>query len=71
MRGYGQMFDNAERGFKALAENYVWFNPHLTLRGAWDGADFANVEATSPDWRKWRPSEPTSPHWYTEARLQR
>src|SRR5208282_2929050 len=24
-----------------------------------------------PDWTKWRPSDPTSPHWYTEARLQR
>ena len=62
---------SAESGFKALAENYVWFNPHLTLRGAWDGADFVNVEATTPDWTKWRPSDPTSPHWYTEARLQR
>ena len=69
--GYGHMLENAERGFKALAENYVWFNPHLTLRGAWDGADFVNVEATNPDWTKWRPSDPTSPHWYTEARLQR
>ena len=69
--GYGQMFDYAESGFKALAESYLWFNPHLTLRGAWDGADFVNVEATTPDWTKWRPSDPTSPHWYTEARLQR
>ncbi len=69
--GYGQMFDHAESGFKALAESYLWFNPHLTLRGAWDGADFVNVEATNPDWTKWRPSDPTSPHWYTEARLQR
>ena len=69
--GYGYMLDNAESGFKALAENYVWFNPHLTLRGAWDGADFVNVTATTPDWTKWRPSDPTSPHWYTEARLQR
>ncbi len=64
--GYGQMFDYAESGFKALAESYLWFNPHLTLRGARDGADFVNVE-----WTKWRPSDPTSPHWYTEARLQR
>ena len=60
----------AEERFNALAENYVWFNPHLTLNGERGGADFIIVEATNPDWMKWRPSYPTSPHWYTEARLQ-
>ena len=24
-----------------------------------------------PNWEKWRPRNPTSPHWYDEARLQR
>jgi hypothetical protein len=65
------LLDQAKGSFKALAESYVWFNPHLTLTGAWDGADFVNVEATNPHWTKWRPTDPTSPHWYTEARLQR
>jgi DNA topoisomerase VI subunit B len=65
------VLDDAEDRFKALAANYIWFNPHLTLRGSWNGADFVNVEATNPDWTKWRPSDPTSAHWYTEARLQR
>jgi DNA topoisomerase VI subunit B len=69
--GCGSVLESAEEQFKVLAESYVWFNPHLTLRGAWDGADFVYVEATNPDWTKWRPSDPTSPHWYTEARLQR
>ena len=27
--------------------------------------------ATDPAWSKWRPSDPTSPHWYTPARLER
>ena len=62
--GYGSVLESAEERFKALAESYVWFNPHLTLSGAWNGADFVNVEATNPDWMKWRPSDPTSPHWY-------
>jgi hypothetical protein len=54
-----------------LAEAYVWFNPHLTLRGTWDRKQFINVDATNPQWDKWRPRDPTSAHWYDEARLQR
>lgn len=69
--GYGSLLDNAEGHFKALASSYTWFNPHVTLTGTWDGAGFINVEATNPDWTKWRPSDPTSPHWYSDARLQR
>ncbi len=68
---YGSLLQRSEQTFKALAESYAWFNPRLSLHGAWDGADFVNVEATNPDWTKWRPSDPTSPHWYTETRLQR
>ena len=29
------------------------------------------MKATNPNWEKWRPRNPTSPHWYDEARLQR
>jgi DNA topoisomerase VI subunit B len=57
--------------FKELAESYVWFNPHLTLRGIWYDVEFVNVSATNPNWEKWRPRNPTSPHWYNETRLQR
>ena len=57
--------------FSELVEAYVWFNPHLTLRGIFFGREFVNVAATKPDWDKWRPRNPTSAHWYDEARLQR
>ena len=57
--------------FKQLVRAYVWFNPHLTVRGIWFGHEFINVMATNPNWEKWRPRNPTSPHWYDEARLQR
>ena len=50
---------------------YAWFNPHLTVRGIWFGQEFINEKATNPDWEKWRPRNPTSAHWYDEARLQR
>ncbi len=69
--GYGHVLANAEKQFKALAESYVWFNPHLSLSGRWDGADFVKVKATNPNWTKWFPHNPTSAWWYTEARLQR
>jgi DNA topoisomerase VI subunit B len=61
----------AEDSFKALIKAYAWFNPHLTLRGVWFGSEFVNVKATDPAWEKWRPRNPTSPHWYDESRLQR
>jgi DNA topoisomerase VI subunit B len=57
--------------FTKLVRAYTWFNPHLTLRGVWQGKEFINIEAANPDWEKWRPRNPTSPHWYDEARLQR
>jgi DNA topoisomerase VI subunit B len=57
--------------FKRLAESYVWFNPHLTLRGTWHGQQFVKVAATNSNWEKWRPRNPTSSHWYDKTRLQR
>jgi DNA topoisomerase VI subunit B len=60
-----------EENFKQLAESYTWFNPHLTLRGVWNGEQFVNVAATNRNWEKWRPCNPTSAHWYDESRLQR
>jgi hypothetical protein len=57
--------------FIQLAESYVWFNPHLTLRGTWLDKEFINVAATKPTWKKWEPRNPTSSHWYDSTRLQR
>jgi len=67
-----RVLDYAEaRGFKELVEAFVWLNPHLTLRAAWFGREFINVRATNPDWEKWRPRNPTSPHWYNQASFTR
>jgi DNA topoisomerase VI subunit B len=57
--------------FLQIADDFTWINPHLTLKASWDGAEVINVVATDPAWSKWRPSDPTSPHWYTPARLER
>ena len=41
------------------------------MRGFFFGREFVNGVATRPNWEKWRPRNPTSAHWYDEARLQR
>ena len=64
-------WDDCRTQFQRLAEAYTWVNPHLTLRGSWNGKPFINIAATDPAWEKWSPSNPTSAHWYNEARLQR
>jgi DNA topoisomerase VI subunit B len=65
------LLDGNRRAFTELAESYVWFNPHLTLRGTWHGKEFINVKATNPAWKKWGPRNPTSAYWYDAIRLQR
>src|SRR5208283_4567823 len=65
------LLEYAAGEFKRLVRAYVWFNPHLTVRGTWFGHEFINEKATNPNWEKWRPGNPTSPHWYDQARLQR
>ena len=57
--------------FIDLVHAYVWFNPHLSIRGSWFGRQFIDEKATNPAWDKWRPRNPTSAHWYDQARLQR
>ncbi len=65
------LLDYVKDDFIELVESYVWLNPHLSLRGRWHGRTFINVKASNPAWSKWGPRDPTSAHWYDEARLQR
>jgi hypothetical protein len=68
---YGSLINRTRDAIKALVEGYVWFNPHLTIRGTWNGEEFIKVQATNQKWAKWGPRNPTSPHWYNDSRLQR
>jgi Histidine kinase-, DNA gyrase B-, and HSP90-like ATPase len=61
--------DVADR-FLQIADDYTWLNPHLKLTLDWFGRS-ASVAATDPSWPKWRPSDPTSAHWYQPKHLQR
>jgi hypothetical protein len=56
--------------FLQIAEGFGWLNPHLALEIDWNG-NGTRIEATDAAWAKWRPSDPTSPHWYDDDRLAR
>jgi len=61
---------DAEARFLQLADDYVFLNPHLTLAVDWFGRK-STTKPTDPAWKKWLPSDPTSPHWYTADEFER
>jgi DNA topoisomerase VI subunit B len=66
----GWILEDAKSKFLQMAIGYVWTNPHLALAVDWFGQQWG-FEPTDPGWPKWRPSEPTSPHWYQPEHLER
>jgi len=55
--------------YKDLLLDFALFNPHASLRmRGWAGD--LNLERTDPGFRKWRPCDPTSPHWYDDENLR-
>jgi DNA topoisomerase VI subunit B len=63
----------ARSRFLQIADEFSWLNPHLNLCLTWNGEHqpVDIVEHQADHWDKWKPSEPTSPHWYTPERLER
>jgi len=60
--------------FLQVATDYTRLNPHLNLTVAWiDGSldEVVVIKPTTGTWAKWKPSDPTSPHWYNMERLER
>jgi hypothetical protein len=62
---------DAEARFLQMADDLGWLNPHLRLVVTWDGVKRVCREPSDPAWKKWRTCDPTSAHWYDEARLTR
>jgi DNA topoisomerase VI subunit B len=60
----------AEARFLQIAADYAFLNPHLSIAVDWFGSVYRD-EATAPAWKKWLPSNPTSPHWYTPESFER
>jgi DNA topoisomerase VI subunit B len=61
---------DAKSRFLQIATDYTWLNPHTAITVDWFGEPTA-IAATDAAWSKWKPSEPTSPHWYTTAHIER
>jgi DNA topoisomerase VI subunit B len=61
---------DAKARFLQIADDFTWLNPHLTLTVDWFGEQ-TTVEATDRAWQKWKPFDPTSPHWYKPEHLER
>jgi DNA topoisomerase VI subunit B len=58
--------------FLQAAYAFAAFNPHLDLTVTWDGDRLYRFPPTaSSSWKRWLPTDPTSPHWYDVGRLRR
>ena len=64
------LLEASKARFLQIASDFTWLNPHLTLTVDWKGEKTV-TKATDPAWKKWRPSYPTSAHWYREEHLSR
>ena len=60
----------AEERFLQIVDDFTWLNPHLSMEIDWFG-ERRVVRATNPAWQKWKPSDPTSAHWYKSEHLER
>jgi hypothetical protein len=67
----GGSLDYLYQHFLRLASDYVWLNPHLSLRVWWNNKLRLDHTASNPGWTKWRPADPTSAHWYDLQRFER
>jgi DNA topoisomerase VI subunit B len=61
---------DARDRFLQIAEDYGWLNPHTTMTVDWFG-ERSVIGTTDPNWDNWKPSLPTSPHWYDCPRFER
>jgi DNA topoisomerase VI subunit B len=64
------LLDAKERSLQ-MGRAFSFLNPHLTLRIHWLDEPPLVLQRTAKEWCKWRPSDPTSPHWYQPEHLAR
>jgi hypothetical protein len=62
---------DAKSRFLQIADDFAWLNPHLTIVVAWDGERLVDRIRGIETWQKWKASDPTSAHWYDQARFER
>jgi DNA topoisomerase VI subunit B len=65
------ILSDAKERFLQIGRDFAWLNPHAWVWMTWDGGVCVDCKPSNPEWQKWRPSEPTSPHWYNAERFER
>lgn len=55
---------DTKQRFLQIADDFAFLNPHFSLTCNWFGERLLNIKACDPAWTKWKPSDPTSAHWY-------
>lgn len=65
------ILSQAKSRFLQFAEDYSWFNPHLSISVVWNDEKLVDIRASTPAWKKWLPSNPTDPHWYELEEFER
>jgi DNA topoisomerase-6 subunit B len=53
-----------------LVRGYSLFNPHAAFTLRYLDQEPVTYQAIDPDYTKWKPSSPTSPHWYDAEQLR-
>jgi DNA topoisomerase VI subunit B len=56
---------------RELLNQFIWVNPHLTLRFVADGKTISHVDASNPNFTKYRACDATSAHWYSLEQFER
>jgi DNA topoisomerase VI subunit B len=57
--------------FLQFLSGYHMFNPNVGMNVSFDDDPRITARPNDAQWTKWRPSDPTSPHWYDQARFER
>jgi hypothetical protein len=65
------ILEGGQLGFFQAAVAFAAFNPHLNLAAKWNGRAWVSGEPRIPGWKRWRPSDPMSPHWYDATLFKR
>jgi DNA topoisomerase VI subunit B len=65
------ILEGGQSGFFQAVRAFGAFNPHLDLVAKWDADTLVKAAPTAADWKRWRPGDPMSPHWYDVPLLKR
>jgi DNA topoisomerase VI subunit B len=69
--GVSSVTDESETTtFYNVVQQFALLNPHTTFRLQEPDKELVTFEAAARDFRKWKPNDPTSPHWYDKDSFQ-